>query len=309
MERKDHQEEADLKRGADEPFVDFLRRTQGFWNAPAEDGTWRILVTFRERGLPEAAAEIAWTNAQAQALACQGMGLDDSTLHRALSAEHCSRAFMLGVASQGAEAFGGASWSEGGGGVGAHLPSASATLRCVVFEEEDFAVMAAAFSLIATSTGGAWRCSTPEMEKQVRQAIAAAPQPWTLDLSAGFQEEPRIDPSRDLTWMGPIGDPKGARVDLRSAARMLGLAPQASLLTDSFHLNLSMLDREFILEAVEKMAADGAEPACALRPERRMTDLNEATAFGVDVFAARQEADLIDNDALPAPSRARTARI
>lgn len=210
--------------------------SMGFWNAPGDQGSWRVVATWRHGGNPgpdsERATVLTWDNATAQSLARRMLGMEpEGNLPWIFCAAHCARALAFEAALWTAELFEKASFCES---IAGHRDAESAddgdTRRLLVFNEEELVHLAAGFEAVAAATGGRALHSHPELERDARAlASRAAPfaQPFDPRSAARFEEpQPRAEAS-DLFGL-ELADGRFAHFDMRSAALALGSGVHAA---------------------------------------------------------------------------------
>ena len=301
-----------------ETFAQFMARVQGFWNAPAPQGVWRAVATLRGPGRSESAVEISWDNASAQALASQALGLELAELPSYFHAPRCARALLLGLAHQGCEAIGGASFAEAGSGVDSDKErpaSESMTLRLIAFDAEDFAKLSVGLALCAQTLGAKLRCSDPAWEAEALDtAKRLRPQGWEPEPSGCFERALAMNFGLDCVALRSTheGQTRALAIDARAGARALGAPLDASLATDAFGLGLRLIDPRAVLKALEDESGANPWGFRALGPwayESRGADPRGFEREALAFFAARQEADLLAQGcAEPAPTK-RSPRI
>lgn len=281
----------------------------GFWNASADPGVWRVIAAWRGRGCTgpkdEMVAELSWPNDKAQALACSMIGLSGAELPELVLPSACFRALALHAMSRASE-IGGSGFAEAPSS-GPLLRSAtdSATSRCICFERDELAGMATGFVLLAQATGGDVRFSHPELEDEARSsaALAEAESPFELRLGEATFTREAIEPDKDLAWLDQQGGRGPMRLDLRDAARGLGLPPDISMLASPLARE-PILDAQAIVAKIEEALSAGS-PAPFHRTPNTAEERRDPL-FGLGDFQALQDAFFL-RLATKEPAAARTS--
>jgi hypothetical protein len=276
----------------------------GFWNVSAPEGTWRLIACHRHGAGPgaghEEASVLSWTNKAAADLCRSMLGLCiTDELSDMLSPKACARALALGSVHTASIALD-TEWAEA-----PHFEptsfASSATNRFLIFGQGELEHMAAAFEMIARSSGGTARHSSERLALKAAHIREAHEADFAWDLSSASFSAAResISPKTDLFW---ATDSKNSthRVDIRAAARALGLPWRASISEPNpgMQAGQSFLDTERIARRISEMGDDAFGQGFSLRFDRSIDGPLKLDSFGVDALQALQDSSALKRSTL-----------
>lgn len=282
----------------DAPIKTEASAQRGLFETNPRDNDWRVSLLWRDQKGNNFATTLSWTNARAQALACEMLGLTTMSLPRLISARQAFRSLSLHILMTASERFN-ACFSE----ASSSDPRSAgdfAISRALIFDEADMTLMSAGLLLMADATGGSVTFTGKEIEASARH-LAAPFSNISASMSDAVAERPEIscDEERgDVAWV--VHDGAKRLFDLRAAARHLGLPFGASVAAaaDDFGLVLGFIDRDLVVKSL----ADA--PLGALPPDLYVNEeigaSRSASSLCKNTFEARQEAERLQA-ATPSP--------